>query len=119
MNINKVAVLTLWLMVLTPFAALAGEWTADSLSGKWTFTHILMDGTREMKVNNLTKFLPDGSTIFYDSAGNERSRGTYSVSASAIVYTDDKGEQVWKLVSFGDGKLHVDHRGAEMFFERR
>ena len=102
-----------------PLTGSSAELTSESIQGNWMFTHILMDGTREMKVNNLTEFLPAGSAIFYDSAGQERSRGTYEVAENAIVYTDDKGQQVWKLVSFEEIKLHVDHKGAEMFFERQ
>ena len=107
------------LFLTAPTTSWATELTAESLHGKWMFTHILMDGSREMKVNNLTEFLPSGSAVFYDSAGNERGRGSYKVSGNTITYTDNKGKQVWKLVSFEVGKLHVDHRGAEMFFERR
>ena len=107
------------LLLTAPVTGNSAELTPESIQGKWMFTRILMDGTREMQVNKLTEFLPAGSAIFYDAAGQERSRGTYEVSESAIIYTDDNGEQVWKLVSFGDGKLHVDHKGAEMFFERQ
>ena len=107
------------LLLTAPLTGNSAELTSESIQGKWLFTHILMDGTRDMKVNNLTEFLPAGSAIFYDSAGQEQSRGTYEVSENAVIYNDDKGQQVWKLVSFEENKLHVDHKGAEMFFERQ
>jgi hypothetical protein len=119
MNNSAAIWVALVLILSAPFSARAADMTQASIQGKWMFTHILMDGTQEMQVNNPTEFLADGSAVFYDSAGNERSRGTYQVFGDKIVYADAKGKQVWKLVSFEAGKLHVDHRGAEMFFQRR
>jgi len=119
MNNRAIYSIAVILFLTTSVPGWTAGLTADSVQGQWLFTHILMDGTREMQVGNRTDFLADGTAVFYDSAGNVRSRGTYRVNNSAIVYTDPKGEQVWKLVSFDKGKLHVDHRGAEMFFERQ
>jgi hypothetical protein len=99
-------------------SCLAADLSAESIRGDWLFTHIIMDGEREMKVNKKTQFLPDGTAVYYDSAGNESARGTYVVQGDSIIYTDEKGEQKWKLVSFDGDSLHVDHRGAEMFFKR-
>ena len=99
-------------------AALAEELTEQSIEGKWLFTHIVMEGGREIKVNQTAEF-SDGTVVYYIAGGNESGRGTYSVDPAAITYTDKKGEQVWKLVSLENGILHVDHRGAEMFFEKQ
>ena len=107
------------ILLSTPLCGWASDLTRQSLQGKWIFTHILMDGSRQMEVNNLTEFSPNGVAIFYDSVGTERSRGSYEVAPNSIIYTDSKGKQVWKLISFEGGRLHVDHRGAEMFFERQ
>ena len=119
MNFPIPVYLAIALLLTAPITSSSAELTAESIQGKWMYTHILMDGAREMKVTMLTEFLPTGSAVYYDSAGNERGRGTYEVSENGIIYTDKKGEQVWKLVSFENDKLHVDHKGAEMFFERR
>ena len=105
------------------FALFSSTVIADSLSqeaiqGKWRFTHIVMDGDREVKVNQTVDFRTDGSAVYYGAGGNESARGSYVVESDAIRYTDNKGEQVWKLLSFEDGRLHVDHRGAHMFFEK-
>jgi hypothetical protein len=45
-------------------------------------------------------------------------RASYVVEDGVIRYTASTGEQVWKLVSIDENSLHVDNRGAEMFFER-
>ena len=116
---NPVPLLTVTLVLAATIDVRAEELSAEALHGKWLYTHILMDGTREIQVNYLTEFFPDGSVAYFDGAGVEKDRGRYVVSGDAIIYTDEKGEQVWKLVSLSEGKLHVDHRGAEMFFERQ
>ena len=107
-------------LALAIFASpcMAAELSARSLEGTWIFTHIIMDGERELRVNRKMEFLADGSLVNYDAAGNDESRGTYEVTADTIVYTDDKGQQNWKVLAFDENSLHVDHRGAEMFFER-
>jgi len=105
-------------LALLASPCMAAELSATSLEGTWIFTHIIMDGEREMKVNRKTQFLADGSLVNYDAAGNEKSRGTYEVTGDTIVYTDDQGIQNWKVLAFDENSLHVDHRGAEMFFER-
>lgn len=110
---------TMALLLTAPVRGWAEELTTESILGKWLFTHILMDKTQEIQVNKLTEFLPNGSAIFYLAPGVERDRGSYEITADAIVYTDKNGKQVWKLVSFTDDELHVDHKGAEMFFVRQ
>ena len=77
-----------------------------------------MDGEREINLNYKTEFLAAGTAVYYAAAGNQSTRGTYVVEGGTIIYTDEKGEQKWKLVSMNENSLHVDHRGAEMFFKR-
>jgi hypothetical protein len=97
----------------------AAEISADAIEGKWMFTHMVLDGEREMKVNRLIEFLPDGSAISYDAAGNKKSQATYTISGDNIIYVDSKGKQNWKIIAFDKDSLHVDHRGAEMFFDKQ
>jgi hypothetical protein len=105
-------------LAISASPAMATELSATSLEGTWMFTHIMMDGERDMKVNRKTQFLADRSLVHCDAAGNEKARGTYEVTGDTIVYTDDKGKQNRKVLAFDGNSLHVDHRGAEMFFER-
>lgn len=107
------------LLIVTTTTCIATELSTGSIEGKWLFSHILMDGTREMKVNRLMEFLADGSVINYDAVGNKKSHATFEISGDNIIYFDSKGKQKWKVISFKESTLHVDHRGAEMFFERR
>jgi hypothetical protein len=115
---------TFWLAaaLLLSFTSLnsqADALTAESLHGQWLYTHILMEGGKEISVNFSTTFLEDGSVIFQDALGKERGRGSFTVQGDTILYKDDKGAQPWKLVSLENDSLHVDHRGAEMFFTRQ
>ena len=107
------------LLIVSTTTCIAAELTTDSIEGKWMFTHILMDGTREMKVNRLMEFLTDGSIVNYDAVGNKKSHASFEISDDNIIYVDSKGKQKWKVISFEENVLHVDHRGAEMFFERQ
>ena len=109
----------LFALVMLTSPVMAAELSASSLEGKWLFTHIIMDGEREKQINRQTRFFADGSLVYYDAAGNEKTRGSFEVNSNTIVYTDEKGIQNWKVLSFDDNSLHVDHRGAEMFFERQ
>jgi hypothetical protein len=97
---------------------MAKELSAESLAGDWVFMHIIMDGERQMTVNRKTQFIADGTVVNYDAAGSEKSRGSFKLEGGTIVYTDEKGKQNWKVISFDSDSLHVNHRGAEMFFER-
>jgi hypothetical protein len=115
--------LSLWLFALflagAPASSPGDELTSEALEGKWLYTHIILEGGREISVNYIVEFGADGTAVYYDSAGLEKDRGTYRVGADAIIYSDRNGEQTWKLVLLSDGKLQVDHRGAGMFFERQ
>ena len=97
----------------------ADEFTAETLHGNWLYTHILMESGQKISVNFSTAFLKDGTVIYSDPMGNEISRGTFAVKDNTVMYEDAKGPQSWKFVSFEDGQLLVDHKGAEMFFERK
>ena len=97
----------------------ADELSAESLYGKWLYTHILMEGGREISVNLSTTFSDDGTVVFYDPNGQERGHGTFTIQGGTILYKDDKGPQPWKVLSLEKDTLHVDHRGAEMFFKRQ
>lgn len=112
-------VAALFLVITSTTLCIAAELSSDCLEGKWMFTHILMEGGQEMKVNRQMEFLSDGVVVNYDTAGNEKSRATYEIAGDRIIYIDGNGEQKWKVVSFEENVLHVDHRGAEMFFERQ
>ena len=61
----------------------------------------------------------DGSYEQYLPTGDLRGTATWEISGETLIYIDKNGKQVWKLVSFEDDKLHVDHKGGEMFFERQ
>ena len=112
-------VATLFLMMTSSTLCIASGLSSESLEGKWIFTHILMEGSKEMKVNRQIEFLSDGLVVNYGVAGNEESRATYEVTGDRIIYIDGNGKQIWKVVSFKENALHVDHSGAEMFFERQ
>lgn len=117
-NLNRATLIFLFFF-LSYTQAQAEDLTKSAIEGKWLFTHIVMEGGREIQVNQTADFSSDGTVVYYGAGGNEFSRGTYSVKPDAITYSDTRGEQEWKLVSLQDGKLHVDHRGAEMFFEKQ
>jgi hypothetical protein len=63
---------------------MATELSARSLEGAWMFTHIIMDGEREVKVNRKMQFFGDGSLVNYDVAGNKKSPGTCEVTGNTI-----------------------------------
>ena len=119
MKQNKAIFAFLFLLAAFASPSFATELSAQSLEGTWMFTHIIMDGEREIQVNRETRFFADGSLVYYDATGNVKTRGTFEASGKTIVYTDEKGEQNWEVMAFDGNSLHVDHRGAEMFFERR
>lgn len=119
MEILQRLILTVLIAFVPAIPAIAAELTADSLQGKWMFTHILMEENREIKVNRVMEFLPDGTIVNYDPLGNEAGRATYEIAGDRILYEDSNGKQKWQLISFQENALHVDHRGAEMFFERQ
>ena len=111
--------LPLLIFLAASFALDAAELSPQSLSGKWLFTHMKLDGATERKVNRLMEFKSDGVVINYDAAGKESSRASYKISEGVIVYSDQRGDQKWKVKAFGKENLHVDNSGAEMFFKRQ
>lgn len=106
------------LIALLPFFSVAEPLTAQALEGRWLFTHMILDGQQEVPVNMLVDFQPDGSAVSYGKDGNERDRATYTLGDNTIEYTDQRGQQNWEVLSFEANSLHVDHKGAEMFFIR-
>jgi hypothetical protein len=108
-------------VLLLPVTVSADELNLAALEGTWLFSHMLLDGETNRAVNKFIVFEPDGDVVtYYDPDGkHEFSRATYTVKAGTIVYSDDKGDQNWEVLNFSSDKLHVDHRGAELFFERR
>lgn len=108
-------------ILLLPVTVSAEQLTQSTLEGTWLFSHMLLDGETNRPVNKFLVFEPDGDVVTYhDPDGkHEFSRATYTVQAGSIVYSDDKGDQNWRVLDFSAGKLHIDHRGAELFFERR
>lgn len=108
------------LFILAASAGMANELSENKVIGTWTFTHLIMDGGKEMKVNEKVVFGADGSyTQYHALSGEPRGTATWAISGNTIKYADDNGEQDWKLVSVDDEQLRVDHRGAEMVFERQ
>ena len=115
----KKVLLPLFFCVVFPLWVMAADVTPQSLSGKWLFTHMKLDGTIERKVNRIMEFKSDGVVINYDAVGKESSRATYKIKEGLIVYSDQRGDQKWKVKKFSKEDLHVDHSGAEMFFKRQ
>ena len=113
------ALLTLTWLVLTATPAFAIDLTVESLEGEWLYTHIVMEGGQEIPVNFTTIFKQDGSVIYLDATGAERGRGVFEIGEGMILYKDAKGPQEWEVISIEEDTLHVDHRGAGMFFERQ
>ncbi len=104
--------------IFTPALALSLDVTPDALAGKWTFTHMILDGEQTRRVNKKMEFLPEGEVINFNKDGSEKSRATYTISDSTIVYTDKRGAQPWKIQKFDGKSLHVNHKGADMFFRK-
>jgi len=109
---------SLVLCLLMSVSALAAGVTGDTLAGNWVFTHMILDGEQERPVNQPVEFTAGGEAVFYDAPGLEFSRGVFTIENGVIIYTDKRGEQRWQVIAFTGDNLHVDHAGAEMFFER-
>ena len=97
----------------------AADLSNATISGKWTFTHMLLDGETEMAVNRAVEFTQNGEATWYDAAGNKNSMGSFSINDGNIDYQDDNGLQKWKVMEFSGEGLQVDHKGAVMFFKRQ
>lgn len=113
--------LSLYLLTVLFFSAslLAADLTPANLSGKWVFTHMILDGTYERKVNLPMEFAADGVVINYGKSGEEKSRASYRIQGGNILYKDKHGEQKWKVLEFNKQILHVNHSGALMYFKRQ
>lgn len=110
---------SMFLLVLFPLTSLSAQLTEDSLAGKWIFTHMILDGESERSVNRIMAFLPDGNIVNYDKSGKKESRASYAVEPNAIIYSDERGDQTWKVKTYDGNNLHVNHLGADMFFEKQ
>ena len=108
--------LILIVALLLPIIATADDVSADVLAGEWKYVRIVAEDY-ELDVNTIMEFQPDGIVINYYAPGKELSRGTYEIKGGQIIYSDANGVQPWDVISLTDKKLHVNHRGAEMFFE--
>ena len=108
---------TFILALAIPAIAFSLDLSNSSLAGKWQFKRIVTE-EYETSVNIQMEFKPDGTVINYAPNGQEISRGSYKIEGGYIIYTDKNGEQPWEVKTIAEDRLHVDHRGAEMFFER-
>jgi hypothetical protein len=111
--------LTVMLFFFFPLALFAAQLTTDSLEGKWIFAYMILDGESKRPVNKTMEFLSNGKVVNYDKAGNEESRASYTVKPNRIVYSDKNGDQNWKIKKYDGIILHVNHLGADMFFEKQ
>lgn len=99
----------------------AAEITQEQLVGEWEFTHWAEKANKEQKeiVGVVMDFRSDGTVISKLSGPTGYQRGTYEVNGDTIVYSDNSGEQIWKVETFKpDKKLVVIHKDAIMFFEK-
>lgn len=80
---------------------------------------MILEDEEPRSVNVVMDFRPDGKVVNYNSSGEETDVATYELKQGSIVYSDKNGKQKWKLKKFGNGKLVVDHLGAQMFFEKQ
>ena len=60
--------ITLVALATYVLTCLAAELSAQSFQGEWIFTHIIMDGERDMRVNRKAEFLANGTAVNYDAA---------------------------------------------------
>ena len=109
--------MALILALAIPFTAFSLDLSINTLAGKWQFKRIVTE-EYETSVNIQMEFEPDGTVINYAPNGQEIGRGSYKIEGGYIIYTDKNGEQPWEVKAISEDRLHVDHRGAEMFFER-
>ena len=112
-----------WLLLPVVWAVLATsgfgqELTINDLVGEWTFVSWMErdDETSKRTVNIQMEFRSDGTVINHLKKGDTLAHWT--VDGSVITYTDERGEQIWQVLSFEPGQsLTVDHAGAIMLLE--
>ena len=109
---------TFCLSIIFPVSAFAANLTVDAITGKWLFTRIVMED-REIPVNRFVEFRPDGTAVMYVSKGVNETDASFRIEENTIIYTDGKGAQNWVVVALEENVLHVDHQGAQMFFEKQ
>ena len=89
------------------------------LLGEWTFVYWMEDGdeTSKRDINIIMDFQKDGTVITKMSNTTESAK--FKVEGETILYTDKRGQQVWKIISFEPGKsFKVNHKGAIMYFKK-
>jgi len=107
-------------MSMTWTNAWASDLSVDELVGKWEFLHWAdsgnLDNTHD--VGLVMEFMADGTVTTY--MPNKSVTERYQLSGSTIIYSDKRGDQEWKVVSFVPGNtLVVDNFGAVMTLEKR
>lgn len=109
-------------IILFLFVSLA--WSAsvtnEQLVGKWEFMHWMEEGDESSKrsINMIMEFKSNGEVI--SSKKGSSAKANYKVADENIIYIDQRGNQIWEVLSFEPGKtLKINHKGAVMFFEKR
>lgn len=93
--------------------------TQSELVGQWTFVYWMEDGdeTSKRDINLVMDFKDDGTII--TKMGDKTESANYKVEGETIIYSDKRGKQVWKIISFEPGNsLKVNHKGAIMYFQK-
>jgi len=91
----------------------------SELVGQWTFIYWMEDGdeTSKRDINIIMDFKDDGTVN--TNMGNKTEAANYKVDGNTIIYSDKRGKQVWKIISFEPGKsFKVNHKGAMMYFQK-
>lgn len=94
--------------------------TNENLVGKWEFIYWMEEGDENSKrpINMIMEFKGNGEVI--SSKKSSSAKAHYEISGDNIIYIDQRGQQIWEVISFEPNKnLKVNHKGAVMFFEKR
>lgn len=76
------------------------------------------DESSKRPINMIMEFKENGEVI--SSKSGSSAKANFKVVDENIVYVDQRGQQIWEVLSFEPDKtLKVNHKGAIMFFERR
>lgn len=111
------AILVAFLLASTAWAQAI---TQEQLIGTWVFEAYAQTNNPEERrsVGAVFEFHPDGTFTSRRTTG-EVAEATYTVDGNTIVYSDARGDQIWTIQSFEQGKsLVVDNQGTLMFLER-
>ncbi|MGB5707460.1 MAG: lipocalin family protein [Arenicellales bacterium] len=94
--------------------------SSEELAGKWEFVswEEADDPSTRKEVGILMDFHKDGTVTSHMENGPQKSN--YSIEGDSIKFSDDRGEQVQRIVEFIPGqRLIINHMGALMRLERR